>query len=1161
MIIKCKMCGGDIEFAAGDTYGTCEYCGSTSTIPKVDDEGKLNRYNRANYFRRQCEFDKAVAAYEKILEQDDANAEAHWGAVISRYGIEYVEDPTTKKRIPTCHRVQMTSILADKDYKAAVENAPDPESRKIYEEEAARIAEIQKGILAISQNERPYDVFICYKETDENGQRTHDSQWAQEVYYGLTEQGYKVFFSRITLEDKLGQEYEPYIFAALNSARVMIVIGSKPEYFNAVWVKNEWSRYLALMEQDRKRLLIPCYRGMDPYELPDELSSLQSQDMGKIGFMQDLLRGVKKVLDTGRQSEQPKSVSTATAPVGDPGLSPGISSLMERASLFMEDGDFDSAAEYLNRVLDINPKYAPAYAAKTCVAFHLRKESELAETKFLYNDNLDWQKAIRFADPQQKTVYEGYVAKVKGNIANQIRNYVYDCAIEMAVTPGTDKGRMEAEIADYKAACERSTGKRVDGSRRRNFEQQENVFDHAVKTSEPGDVSESELKVAAKLFESIGDDEGTERAHQCMVLAEQARQKTIYYEADKMLDREQHKAKPDIAEIGAAEKLFLSVPDYKDAIGKVQKCKNLVESFRSALYEKAVNAINEAGDESRRWVYAEETLAVQELTGYRDVEELRAMAARRYDECVTAEREAKRQAEERIRIAVEAENTKKKRITILSISAIVILIALILLVTQVIIPWNGYRKATTLKQEGKYEEAIAAFTALGGYSDSATQIIACQDGIKERGYQAAIALKEEGKYEEAIATFTTIGNYSDSVTQINACREGIRQRIYQAAIALKEEGKYEEAITAFEAMQGYSDSVAQIEACQNSINERSYQAAIALKEEGKYEEAIAGFEKISDYRDSAMQNYYCRISMAERDYQAAVDLQKAGQYEEAITAFESVKGYSDSVAQITESKYLWAKALTAEGNYASAVSIFNSIDGYKDVDSILESDHMLSAAARDAKYAVGNYVTFGRYPQISGGNYSTPIEWQVIVRDGQKALLLSRYGLDTQPYNTTYTSTTWEECTLRKWLNGTFLGRAFTEREQTGILTTIVDNRSHQGFSKWGTSGGNNTLDKVFLLSYAEANKYFGVPFSTDGNTKSRVSPTEYAIKLGAYSVKSSKTNDAAAFGGWWLRSPGSIQNYAACVNYDGTLCGNTVNRDSICVRPAVWIDLESGIF
>ena len=95
----------------------------------------------------------------------------------------------------------------------------------------------------------------------------------------MTNEGFKVFFSRITLEDKLGTAYEPYIFAALNSAKVMVVLGTKPEYFNAVWVKNEWSRYLALIKAGQKKILIPAYKDMDPYDLPEEFSHLQAQDM------------------------------------------------------------------------------------------------------------------------------------------------------------------------------------------------------------------------------------------------------------------------------------------------------------------------------------------------------------------------------------------------------------------------------------------------------------------------------------------------------------------------------------------------------------------------------------------------------------------------------------------------------------------------------------------------------------------------------------------------------------------------------------------------------------------------------------------------------------------------------------------------------------------
>ena len=165
----------------------------------------------------------------------------------------------------------------------------------------------EKGIIALAQKEDPYDVFICYKETDENGQRTQDSVLANDIYYQLTQEGFKVFYAAITLEDKLGQEYEPYIFSALNSAKVMLVLGTKPEYFSAVWVKNEWSRFLKLMKKDRAKMMIPCYRDMDAYELPQEFAHLQAQNMEKIGFINDIVRGIKKI--TGRDEAVRENVS------------------------------------------------------------------------------------------------------------------------------------------------------------------------------------------------------------------------------------------------------------------------------------------------------------------------------------------------------------------------------------------------------------------------------------------------------------------------------------------------------------------------------------------------------------------------------------------------------------------------------------------------------------------------------------------------------------------------------------------------------------------------------------------------------------------------------------------------------------------------------------
>ncbi len=1011
MIIKCKMCGGDIDFIPGATYGTCEYCGSTSTIPQAEDENKLNRYNRANHFRRQCEFDKAVAAYEKILEQDDTDAEAHWGALISRFGIEYVEDPATHQRIPTCHRVQVASILTDEDYLAAVEDAPDAESRRIYQEEAARIAEIQKGILAISANEKPYDVFICYKETDENGQRTRDSQWAQDVYYGLTEQGLKVFFSRITLEDKLGQQYEPYIFAALNSAKVMVVIGSRPEYFNAVWVKNEWSRYLSLMKHDHKRLLIPCYRDMDPYDLPEELSMLQSQDMSKIGFMQDLLRGIQKVMQQPTSAPQGVRVETATAETN----APGVTSLLKRAALFLEDGDTASAREYYDRVLDIDPECAEAYMGKVCAETGCRKESDLGTLNYCVDMRGDWQKAVRFASAGQKQKYVGYMASVRTRVEEHCYELAIDCACAVAVGRGS-RAKMDDALKGYRANCLTEGSESTDYSAEEGaswhlagYQSIRNTLAQMIADNDPRDVTEGMLKVAAAMFGQIKGEEA--RAQQCLALAEQARLKAIY---EKISRRRMEIGMPnltDTADLEALAKQFGQIPGYKDAKQQAEQCLQDAENVRENAYNDAVRAMQEAGRSSYKWREAIQKLGREGLNGYRDVEELRKQAEQRYEECRNAE-EKERKAKER----------KNKRLTVAFVLVVLIACVVGWFVVTRVIPNNKYQRAVTLRENGQYDDAIAAFAELGDYSDAAQQ-------LSKTKYQQAVALRENGQYDDAIAAFMALGNYSDAMTQI------------------------------------------------------------------------------------------------------------------------------------TETKYQQANNLNAAARYDEAYAIYVTLTGYKDVDKLLAEDDNMIAAARDAKFAVGNYITFGTYPQTKAGNDATPIEWLVLARDGDKALLISRYGLDAQPYNKDYTSVTWETCTLRTWLNGTFYNKAFSSAEQAAILTTNVDNSKNQCYSGWSTNGGKNTQDKVFLLSYAEANKYFGVTYNNSSNTKSRVAPTAYAIAQGTGKNSSYKTADGIDAGWWRLRSPGVSQYDAAYVSTDGSLYANRVNVGSGSVRPALWVNLEAGIF
>lgn len=406
-VFECKRCGGGLNITEADKVVECEYCGTTQTVPSADNEKKMTLFNRANRLRLNNEFDKAAALYEQLIAEFPEEAEAYWGLCLCNWGIEYVDDPATGEKKPTCHRASFESLMKDENYLLAMEYA-DVTAQRVYRREAQEIDRLNDAILSVSRNEKPYDVFICYKEkTDENGMRTHDSVLAQDIYDALTANGLKVFFSRISLEDKLGRQYEPYIFAALNSAKVMLAIGTKYEYFQAAWVKNEWSRFLRLAAKDRSKVLIPCFCDMDPDDLPDEFKGLQAQDLGKLGAVQDLVRGVGKLL----AKDAPKDGDVQQAAVSNPAAAT-VQSLLKRAFMFLEDGEWDSANEYAEKVLDIDPENGEAYLAKAMSDLKKRSRSSMNDASGI-ELNANIQKALRFGSGSLKNEINGYIASTK----------------------------------------------------------------------------------------------------------------------------------------------------------------------------------------------------------------------------------------------------------------------------------------------------------------------------------------------------------------------------------------------------------------------------------------------------------------------------------------------------------------------------------------------------------------------------------------------------------------------------------------------------------------------------------------------------------------------------------------------------------------------------
>ena len=191
---------------------------------------------------------------------------------------------------------------------------------------------------------------------------------------------------------------------------------------------------------------------------------------------------------------------------------------------------------------------------------------------------------------------------------------------------------------------------------------------------------------------------------------------------------------------------------------------------------------------------------------------------------------------------------------------------------------------------------------------------------------------------------------------------------------------------------------------------------------------------------------------------------------------------------------------------------------------------------------VGDVYIFGSYEQDNNeANGKEDIEWQVLEKDGTKILVISKYALDYQPYNTEWEAVTWETCSLREWLNDEFINTAFSDEEKAMIPTVVVTADENPYPNPYGdeTDPGNDTQDQIFLLSIIEVEKYFDSDDARECEVTASVRARDYY--------------------GWWLRSPGFGAVFASNIDIIGRVdeSGYNADNEALAVRPALWIDLE----
>lgn len=370
-------------------------------------------------------------------------------------------------------------------------------------------------------------------------------------------------------------------------------------------------------------------------------------------------------------------------------------------------------------------------------------------------------------------------------------------------------------------------------------------------------------------------------------------------------------------------------------------------------------------------------------------------------------------------------------------------------------------------------------------------------GGPEDTYKSAQALLAKGEYAKAGEKFESIGSYEDAATLTMYCK----------ACAMCESGDYEAGLTVLATLGGFKDSIYRI----------TYYTA------REYED-VAGTD-----------DWECMLE--------AQDIYKT------IPAFldsgERIAALDKRIETVRNKPYDAAVALENEGKYSEAYIAFVELDGYR--DSTTRANAIFSSHP-EIKYQaanVGSYITFGTYEQDNEtSNGKEDIEWLVLSKQNNRLLVLSRYALDCEQYHDKFDpvysgDVTWENCTLRTWLNKDFLNAAFSSVEQAMIPAVTVSADKNPLYS---TDPGKETQDKVFLLSIVEVNKYF----KTD--SEQRCKPTVYAYERGVHT-------DRSGWCTWWLRSPGEFRYCAASVKYDGSEVDYWMT-ERFAIRPALWIEI-----
>ena len=444
--LVCKICGGTINADESGKAGVCPHCGLRIMYPRSD----IKKLNRINYLRNIFRFDEGLAIAKELISANPDDSEAYWAALLCEYGVQYVREGTT--RLAVCRKdiSALPALKESEHYKHAMYYLTE-EHHTDYDNLASQLEDSISITRTILNQDKKYDVFILSRD----GISVDDDLDGDKIYLRFTANlGFSVFYAPEMLKEMDAVERAAHIIYGLKNSRIMIPgFKTKDDVYDG-FLTYAVNMFCADMKGKEDSLIFPVFNGkaLDFQQLPEALVWCDEIfDSSNDDFMREISDKVESILKPEVNAIVPDDIVTATAANKE--------NLVKRAYMFLEDGEFDTADSYFDKILDIDIEDSRAYIGKLLAECKLRHEEDIRTLPQTVPDDKNYKKALRFATPEQKAHYES----LNNTIVNRIESERAEIAEQRAKLraereekeAAQRERRMRQEVAERKALYQR----------------------------------------------------------------------------------------------------------------------------------------------------------------------------------------------------------------------------------------------------------------------------------------------------------------------------------------------------------------------------------------------------------------------------------------------------------------------------------------------------------------------------------------------------------------------------------------------------------------------------------------------------------------------------------------------------------------------------------